>query len=250
MAVLGPLSLGLPTARLDGRLQAVHTRGPQLDIGTGDAVAGHDGGRVLVPHGPEQAEAKGREAKLVTHRLEGESVACSVQLLQRGDVDLVAGALLEQVDAQPVIRGALLRKGGHPGDGQLVLGDDFAQRERRVGGAEGDVGSQVVASLGEAVAFNVRDVRVHNDDGDQALALVEDLNAQARRILADLAVDNVARGNLGLAKVKLHVGGWFQLGQNVGNNVELLDSLGDEAVIVRTPFLLGEGTVDRLVHIT
>lgn len=107
-----------------------------------------------------------------------------------------------------------------------------------------------MAALGEGVLFDVGHVRVEHDEGDEPRALVEDLDAQPRRVLADEGVDNLAGGDLGLAEVELDVGDGVELGEDVGDNVELLDALGDEAVVVGAPFALGVVPVDGLVHVS
>lgn len=250
MSICRTLSLGFPTARLDGRLQAAHARRPELDVGAGHAVASHDAGGVFVPDAAEHVEAHGGEAELVAEGLEGEAVARGVQLLEFCNVERGVGLLLEEVDAQAVVGAALLGGGRQPGHGELVGGADPAQRERGVVWAERDVGGEEVAALGEGVLFDVGHVRVEHDEGDEPRALVEDLDAQAGRVLADEGVDNLAGGDLGLAEVELDVGDGVELGEHVGDNVELLDALGDEAVVVRAPFALGVVPVDGLVHVS
>lgn len=250
MAVLGALSLGFPATRLDGRLEAVDARRTQFDVGAGQVVAGHDGRRVLVPDGTEHVEADGLHLELVAERLEREAVTVRVPGLERRHVDFFAGLLLEHVDAETVVRGALLGKGGQPGESQLVLLLDAAERQRRVGGPEWDVDGEVVAALGKGVLLRVRDVRVNDDDGDEALAPVKDLHLEAGHVLADEAVDNLARRDLELAEVQLHVGCGLELGHHVGDNVELLDALRDETVVVGAPLALSVVSVDGLVHVT
>lgn len=250
MAVLGTLSLGLPAARLDGGLEAVDAGGAELDLGAGELVALHQGGRVGVPDGTEHVEAKGLEGELVAEGLEGEVVARRVELLELGDVDFLAGCLLKEVDAHAVVGGALLGEGGQPGDGELVVALDPTQGQGGVRGVQGDVGGEVVAALGEGVLLRVGYVGVDDDDGDKALALVKDLDAQAGHVLADERVDDLARRDLELAEVELHVGGGLQLGEHIGDDVELLDTLVDEALVVGAPLPLGVVSIDGLVHVT
>lgn len=69
MSIRRTLSLGLPAARLDRRLQAVHARRPELDVCAGHVVARHDAGGVVVPDTAEHVEAHGREAELVAEGL-------------------------------------------------------------------------------------------------------------------------------------------------------------------------------------
>lgn len=249
VAVLWSLALGLPSARLDGWLHAVHARGSELDVAALDVVALHHRCRVLVPYGSEDVEAEGGEAELVAEGLEGEAVALGVELLELGHVNTLTGLLLEEVDAQTVVGGALLGESGQPGHGELVLGLYPAQGQRSVCRAERNVGSQVMAALGEGIPLRVGNIRVNDDDGDQTLSLVKDLHAQPGGVLADEAVDDLARGDLELAEVELDVGGWLELGEDVGDDVELLDSLGDEAVVVGAPLLFGVVAVDGLVHV-
>lgn len=149
-----------------------------------------------------------------------------------------------------MVGGALLGGGRQPGDGELVVGADPAQGERGVAGAERDVGGKEVAALGEGVLFNVGHIRVEHDERDEPRALVEDLDAQAGRVLADEGVDNLAGWDLGLAEVELDVGDGVEFGEDVGDDVELLDTLGDEAVVVGAPFALGVVPVDGLVHVS
>lgn len=227
----------------------MHTRWSELDLAALDVVALHDGCSVLVPYGPEQVEAEGGEAELVAEGLEGEAVALGVELLELGYVDTLAGLLLEEIDAQTVVGGTFLGEGGQPGHGELVLGLYPAQGQRSVCGAERNVGSQVVAALGEGVPLRVGNIRVNDDDGDQTLALVKDLHAQPGSVLADEAVDDLSRGDFELAEVELDVGSGLELGEDVGDDVELLDSLGDEAVVVGAPLLFGVVAVDGLVHV-
>lgn len=59
----------------------------------------------------------------------------------------------------------------------------------------------------------------------------------------------MAGGDLHLAEVELHVGGGFELGKHVGDNVELGNALCDEAVVVGAPFLLSQVAVDRFAHV-
>lgn len=139
MSVRGTLSLGLPAAGLDRRLQAVHASRPELDVRAGDAVAGHDGRGVFVPDGAEHVEAYGGEAEFVAEGLEREAVPCGVQLLELGDVDFGVGLLFQQVDAQTVVGGALLRDGREPGHGELVVGGDAAKGQARAVRAKRDV---------------------------------------------------------------------------------------------------------------
>lgn len=249
MAVLGALALGLPAAGLDGGFEAADTRGTELEIGAGEVVALHDGGGVVVPDGAEEVEAEGLEGEFVAEGLEGEVVAGGVELFELGDVELGAGGLLEEEDAQAVVGGAFLREGGQPGDGELVGGEDAGEREGGVGWVEGDVGCEEVAALGEGVLLSVGDIGIEDYDGDEALALVEDLDAEAGGFLADEAVDDLAGGDLELAEVELDVGGGLELGEHVGDDVELVDALGDEAVVVGAPFLLGIVAIDGLVHV-
>lgn len=248
--VRGTLSLGLPAARLDRRLQAVDARRPELDVCAGDAVAGHDGGGVVVPDGAEHVEADGREAELVAERLEREAVAGGVQLLELGDVDGGAGFLLQQVDAQAVVGRALLRDGRQPGDGELVGGCDAAEGQGGAVGRERDVGGEEVAALGEGVVGGVGDVGVEHDEGDEAGAGVKDLHAQPGRVLADEGVDDGAGGDFGVPEVELDVGDGVELGEHVGDDAELFDALGDEAVVVGAPLALGVVPVDGLVHVS
>lgn len=250
MSVRGTLPLGLPAAGLDRRLQAVDASGPELDVRAGDVVAGHDGGGVVIPDGAEHVEAYGGEAEFVAERLEREAVSCGVQLLELGDVDGLTRFLLQQVDAQAVVRSALLRDGREPGHGELVVGDDAAEGQARAVRAERDVCRKKVASLGEGVVVRVGDVCVENNEGDEAGSGVEDLHAEAGRVLADEGVDDGAGGDLGVAEVELDVGDGVEFGQDVGDDVELLDALGDEAVVVGAPLALGVVPVDGFVHVS
>lgn len=57
MPVLGTLPLGLPTTRATLGLHRVDASMLELNVSTGDVVAGHDIGRVLVPFRTEDVEA-------------------------------------------------------------------------------------------------------------------------------------------------------------------------------------------------
>ncbi|KAI6747747.1 hypothetical protein HG531_008289 [Fusarium graminearum] len=154
----------------------------ELDIGTRNVGTGHDSRSILVPDASEHVEAKGRCVELVAERLEGEAVAVAVEFLELGDVDLLTGLLLEEVDAETV--------------GELILSFYPAQGQRSVVGAEGNVGCKEVAALVKGVRVRVGHIRVENDNGNETLALVKDLHAQTGSLFADDTVDDLTGGNL------------------------------------------------------
>lgn len=69
-----------------------------------------------------------------------------------------------------------------------------------------------MASLGEGVVVRVGDVCVENNEGDEAGPCIEDLYAEAGRVLADEGVDDGAGGDLGVAEVELDVGDGVEFG--------------------------------------
>lgn len=212
----------------------------------------HDLGRALVPLGTEQVEADGVEVELFAEALEREVLAVLEMLLECLRLDLLPGLLLENKDVKAVVRRTLLREGRQPGLADVALDAvaDAAQRQNRLGRVPRDVGCQEVAPALEVVVRHVGNVRVDHHDSEQTLALVEDLHAKRGRDFGHAGVEDGARRHLVAPEGKLDVHGRVEGGQEVGDNVELLDTLGDDLVVHGTPAALGEETVDGLGHVT
>ena len=252
MSVLGTLPLRLPTLGLPLRLHRVDPDAPELEISALDTGATHDRRGVLIPNGTEQVETHGRKAKLVTEALQTKSAALGALVIEAPQllsIEGLSGLLLEDENGKTVVRRALVRESREPGYSELLRGLDPAKgdgarvrRERHIDGHE-------VAPLSEAVGVEVGDVSIDNDNGDEALALVEDLHAQARRELADEAVDEGADGDLDTAEEELDVGDGVEFGEEVGDDVELREALEDDFAVVGAPFLVGEVAVDGFVHV-
>lgn len=212
----------------------------------------HDLGRALVPLGTEQVEADGLEVELFAEALEREVLAVLQVFSQGLTVDLGAGLLLQHEDVEAVIRRTLLRKGRKPGLADVALDAvaDAAQGEDRLRRVPWDVGRQEVAAALEVVVRDVGDVRVDDHDSQEALALVEDLHAQCGGDLGHARIEDGSRGNLVATEGKLDVHGRVEGGKQVGDDVELRDTLRDDLVVHGTPAALGEDTVDGLGHVT
>lgn len=81
----------------------------------------------------------------------------------------------------------------------------------------------------ERIVLNVRDVRIKNRDRDQTLAAVERLDLELRRPDGEERGNEVAWRDFGGArKRERYVVGWVQGRDDVGDEVELLDALGED----------------------
>lgn len=120
-----------------------------------------------------------------------------------------------------------------------MLRSRVGEREGDLRWGEWDVARDVVGARGEPVFLWDWDVVVHDDEGDEALALVEDLDLQACWALCDAGVDNLSWLNIATTKSKAHIGGWDKVWIDIGNDGELVDTLLNEEFLVLRPLLLG-----------
>jgi hypothetical protein len=126
----------------------------------------------------------------------------------------------------------------------------LAEGELLLGGIPGNVGSEVVAAAGEYVGLEVGNVSVEDYDGEETLAFVKDLHLERGRHLGHAAVECGA-GAYGLAaEGHLDVHDRVEFGQEVRDNMELVDALHYDLVVHGTPPPVGEVPVDGLVHVT
>jgi len=106
-----------------------------------------------------------------------------------------------------------------------------------------------VQATAEGVGLDLGHVGVDNDNGEEALALVEDLHAQGRRVLGHGAVEDGARLDLVAAELELDVHDGLKFWQQVRHNVELLDTLHNDLAVHGTPLAVSQVAVDGLVHV-
>lgn len=106
-----------------------------------------------------------------------------------------------------------------------------------------------MAARGECVAGFVGDVGVHDGDGDEPGAFVEDLDAQAGGDFADAGVDEGAGGDGAAAEGE--VGGCCgeEVGEQVGDEVVLGNALEEEGEGVGFVLLEGEVAVYGAGHV-
>lgn len=144
----------------------------------------------------------------------------------------------------------LLGERRKPRNGEvLLLVADHHQGNGLGGRVNGDVGGQEMATAGEAILVDDRNIVVYDSHGHKALALIEDLDAQGRRLLRSQAVDDGAGRGLALAERHLDIHNGLELGEEIRDDGELLDTLLDDAVGESTPLLLGQVAVHGLVHV-
>lgn len=96
----------------------------------------------------------------------------------------------------------------------------------------------------------IRNVGVHYYNGDEAFALVEDLHIETCWNLTDPGVNEFSCLYVSSLESKSNIGYRLEMRKHIGNNIQLIDTLYDEAVLVGSPFLVCEVAVDWLVHIT
>lgn len=107
-----------------------------------------------------------------------------------------------------------------------------------------------MAPVVEGVGGLVGDVRIHDDDGEESFALVEDLDPQAGWDLAHARVDEFPRLDVAPAEGEADFGNRVEEGENVRDDVHLGDALHDEETAVGAPFAVCVVSVYGAIHVT
>ena len=229
-------------------LQGVDAFALELDVRPWDAGAFHDARHTFVPLGSEEEGADGLEAVPLPEASDPEGLSGECVPLGRLEYDLAW--LLQDEDGEPVVRAPFLGVRRKPGEKLLSVGRQPRQWHRRRRGRDGDVDGQEVALGSKAVLLHVGYIRVHDGDGDQALALVEDPHVQLRRHLAHAGLDKGSRLHVVPLEGESNLRRRVQVGEDVGNDGHLGQALHHHGSSVRPPFAICEISVDGPVHVS
>ena len=97
--------------------------------------------------------------------------------------------------------------------------------------------------------FGIGHVRIDDDDADQALARIEDLHAKTGGPLADAGVDQLARLDGAPAEGELDLGDGIDVGQQIGHDGHLRQTLDENPSSIGSPFAVGQISIDGSIHV-
>lgn len=99
------------------------------------------------------------------------------------------------------------------------------------------------------VCFWVGNVWVYYYDGEEMFVRVEDLYVEVGGVFGDEWVEDGFGGCFVVVEGYFDVYGWVEFGEDVGDNVELVDMLGDDFVVYGVLFVFGKVVVDGFVYV-